>query len=50
MKARGGIKAIGSINAKTFAVVQRVPLSQLEAFVPQPNVLWSRNPTWFQPI
>jgi len=35
MKARGGIKAIGSINAKTFAIVQRVPLSQLEAFVPQ---------------
>lgn len=39
MKARGGIKAIGSINAKTFAIVQRVPLSQLEAFVPQPDVI-----------
>lgn len=39
MKSRGGIKAIGSINAKTFGIVQRVPLNQLAGFVPQPDVV-----------
>ncbi len=39
MKARGGIKAIGSINAKTLAIVQRVPLNQLADFMPKPDAV-----------